>query len=251
MPRTLTQSIPEYLQPYIAKQDPSLYTPIDHAAWRFILRISQAFFAEHAHQKYFVQKVAVSEELRGRSRMDVFGPLCQGKRVLHVGCVDWPITDLKASLHLQLEPLCAQLDGFDINTEAFAHMQPHLKGRLFSDWAAVTDRYDLVLVPEVLEHVPDVQGFLGQLDAVDCDEYVLTVPDAYSCWRQHFDYSSGAQTFVEVVHPVRGLLPVDSVGVVVHPEGTGGLLAPFGVEALPQLRRRRNIRGSVHRIWIR
>lgn len=156
---------------------------------------------EHAHQKYFVQKVAVSEELRGRSRMDVFGPLCQGKRVLHVGCVDWPITDLKASLHLQLEPLCAQLDGFDINTEAFAHMQPHLKGRLFSDWVQVTDRYDLVLVPEVLEHVPDVQGFLGDLNAVDCDEYVLTVPDAYSCWRQHFDYSSGAQTFVEVVHP--------------------------------------------------
>lgn len=156
---------------------------------------------EHAHQKYFVQKVAVSEELRGRSRMDVFGPLCKGKRVLHVGCVDWPITDLKASLHLQLEPLCAQLDGFDINTEAFQHMQPHLKGRLFSDWSQVKDRYDLVLVPEVLEHVPDVQGFLRDLNAVDCDDYVLTVPDAYSCWRQHFDYSSGAQTFVEVVHP--------------------------------------------------
>ncbi len=27
------------------------------------------------------------------------------------------------------------------------------------------------------------------------------MPDAFSCYRQHFDYSSGAQTFVEVVHP--------------------------------------------------
>jgi phenylalanine-4-hydroxylase len=29
-----------------------LYTAIDNASWRFILKISQAFFAEHAHKKY-------------------------------------------------------------------------------------------------------------------------------------------------------------------------------------------------------
>ena len=80
-------------------------------------------------------------------------------------------------------------------------MRPHLRGQLFSDWAEVTGQYDLVLVPEVLEHVPDVQGFLQQLDRVDAAQIIITVPDAYSCFRRHFDYSSGAQTFVEVVHP--------------------------------------------------
>ena len=156
---------------------------------------------EHAHAPYFVQKVFVGEDLRGRSRMDVFGPMVEGKRVLHVGCVDWPITDLKHSLHLQLDGLC-ELDGFDINHEAFSQMQPHLRGQLFSRWEDVpAGKYDLVLVPEVLEHVPDVQGFLQHLDAVGANEYVITVPDAFSCFRQHFDYSSGAQTFVEVVHP--------------------------------------------------
>lgn len=156
---------------------------------------------ELAHAPYFVQKVPVSEELRGRSRLDVFQPMCAGKRVLHVGCVDWPITNLKQSLHLQLEGLC-ELDGFDINTEAFAQMQPHLKGRLFSNWDDVPkDHYDLVLVPEVMEHVPDVQGFLQHLQSLGAAQYVITVPDAFSCFRQHFDYSSGAQTFVEVVHP--------------------------------------------------
>jgi phenylalanine-4-hydroxylase len=49
---TVTEQIPEYLQPYIAQQDPSLYTPIDHASWRFILKISQAFFAKNAHPMY-------------------------------------------------------------------------------------------------------------------------------------------------------------------------------------------------------
>jgi phenylalanine-4-hydroxylase len=50
--RQITEKIPEHLQPFIAKQDPSLYTAIDHASWRFILKISQAFFAKNAHQKY-------------------------------------------------------------------------------------------------------------------------------------------------------------------------------------------------------
>jgi 2-polyprenyl-3-methyl-5-hydroxy-6-metoxy-1,4-benzoquinol methylase len=155
---------------------------------------------EQVHAPYFVQRVAVGEDLMGRSRLDVFSTLCAGKNVLHVGCVDWPITDLKASLHLQLDA-CCQLDGFDINTEAFEIMRPHVKGRLFSRWEDISEHYDLVLVPEVMEHVPDVAGFLKQLDALRAPHYVITVPDAYSCFRRHFDYSSGAQTFVEVVHP--------------------------------------------------
>jgi phenylalanine-4-hydroxylase len=38
--------------PFIVRQDPSLYTAIDHASWRFILKISKRFFSTHAHQKY-------------------------------------------------------------------------------------------------------------------------------------------------------------------------------------------------------
>ena len=48
----ILKEIPIYLRPYVAKQDPSLYTPMDHASWRFILKISRAFFAKYAHQKY-------------------------------------------------------------------------------------------------------------------------------------------------------------------------------------------------------
>lgn len=155
---------------------------------------------ELAHQPYFTQKLIVSEELVGRGRIEVFSQLCAGKRVLHVGCVDWPITDLNHSLHLQLDKVC-DVDGFDIHDEAFAEMQPHLRGRLYSRWEDLPGGYDLVLVPEVLEHVPDIQGFFAQLDAVGAREYIITVPDAYSCMRRHFDYNAGAQTFIEAVHP--------------------------------------------------
>lgn len=44
--------LPVHLKPYVVSQEPELYTPMDHAQWRFIMKIASAFFAEHAHPKY-------------------------------------------------------------------------------------------------------------------------------------------------------------------------------------------------------
>jgi len=156
---------------------------------------------EAKHAPYFVQKMVVGKELLGRPRIEVLQQICQGRRVLHVGCVDWPITDPANSLHVKLDAVCAHLDGFDIHAEAFDALRPHVRGEFFSDWQQVTASYDLVLVPEVMEHVPDVQGFLAQLDAVDAPHVLITVPDAYQCRNRHFDYLTENETFVEVVHP--------------------------------------------------
>ncbi|MBC7386200.1 MAG: aromatic amino acid hydroxylase [Cryobacterium sp.] len=56
--------IPDYLKPFIANQDSSLYTPIDHASWRFILRVSKDFFSTRAHEKYLngLKETGVSTE---------------------------------------------------------------------------------------------------------------------------------------------------------------------------------------------
>ena len=48
----MIEQIPVYLKPYIAKQDPSLYTAMDHATWRYILKVSQDFLAKHTQHKY-------------------------------------------------------------------------------------------------------------------------------------------------------------------------------------------------------
>lgn len=47
-----SEIIPDYLKPFVAEQDASLYTPIDQASWRFILRASREFFKLNAHPKY-------------------------------------------------------------------------------------------------------------------------------------------------------------------------------------------------------
>lgn len=155
---------------------------------------------EAQHDAYFVQKVKVGS-LAGVPRLDVMSQICRGKKVLHVGCVDFPITDINNNLHLQLESICASLDGFDVNSEAFEQLQPYVSGRLFDDWDQVVDEYDVVLVPEVLEHVDNVAVFLGRLSALNARAYVITVPDAFQCFKHHFDYNAGSETFVEVVHP--------------------------------------------------
>lgn len=156
---------------------------------------------EKIHAPYFLQRVPVSAELAQMGRLDVLRGLCAGQRVLHVGCADWPITDPRTSLHVALEPHCAQLDGLDPHGEALDALRPHVKGELFTDFAQATGRYDVVLVPEVMEHVSDVAGFLGQIEAVDAALFLISVPDAFQCRARHFDYQAETGTFLEGVHP--------------------------------------------------
>ncbi len=44
--------MPDYLKQYITQQDYSMYTAIDHACWRHIMRLNSYFFKDHAHSKY-------------------------------------------------------------------------------------------------------------------------------------------------------------------------------------------------------
>ncbi|WP_159983380.1 MULTISPECIES: glycosyltransferase [unclassified Novosphingobium] len=156
---------------------------------------------ELIHAPYFLQRVPVSAELEGLGRVDVLRELCAGQRVLHVGCADWPITDPATSLHVALEPHCAALDGLDPHAEALDALRPHVSGDLFTDFAQVSGSYDVVLVPEVMEHVPDVAGFLSQVEAVDAGLFLISVPDAFQCGQRHFDYVDQTGTFLEAVHP--------------------------------------------------
>ncbi len=47
-----TREIPKHLKRFTLKQNYNLYTPIDHAGWRFIMNLSKDFFKDHAHAKY-------------------------------------------------------------------------------------------------------------------------------------------------------------------------------------------------------
>lgn len=46
------KKIPTHLAQYISNQQYNMYTALDHAGWRYIMRVSKAFFKDHAHKKY-------------------------------------------------------------------------------------------------------------------------------------------------------------------------------------------------------
>ena len=155
---------------------------------------------ETIHDPYFVQRVAVRRELQNVPRFEVFRRILANRSVLHVGYADWPITTIEANLHVQLDTICSRLDGVDPHDEAAALIRPHVKGKLFTSLGEVNDRYEVLLVPEVIEHVGDVATFLSDLHQVEFNEVIITAPDAYSC-RNFFDFPSGSAEFIEVVHP--------------------------------------------------
>ena len=70
---SLTEEIPAHLKIYVVEQKPELYTAMDHAAWRFIMKVSAPFFATHAHPHYLkglVETGISSERIPLISEMD-------------------------------------------------------------------------------------------------------------------------------------------------------------------------------------
>ena len=54
--------IPPHLRQFIVDQEYDRYTSIDHAVWRYIMRISIDFFKDHAHDSYLegLEKTGIS-----------------------------------------------------------------------------------------------------------------------------------------------------------------------------------------------
>lgn len=153
------------------------------------------------HDQFYAQKIVVKRDISTYSRHDFFANLCKDKRVLHVGCTDYPFVSIDGSIHIHINKYAKVLDGFDIDTEGLNTLQPYVSGKMFSDWSDVTDEYDLILAPEVIEHVNNVGLFIDNINKINCKNLVITAPDAYSCYKcNHFEYSNKYETFIEIVH---------------------------------------------------
>ena len=149
-----------------------------------------------SHDDYFVHQMDV-EDGRHINRLDLFLPLVTSKTVLHVGNVDWPITDPNNSLHLQLAQMATRIDGVDPNQKgADAVRVPN--GEQFHEWEQLRGKsYDLILVPEVIEHVDSFRDLFSDLDSVQ-GPLLITAPCAWAC--QSF-FEKRGDKWLEVVHP--------------------------------------------------
>ncbi len=127
-------------------------------------------------------------------RGDVLVQWVAGRRVLHVGFADHvPLIASRVAdgswLHARLTASAAACLGIDINAQAVTTarslgFENVCELDIFSPPAAamlVEFKPDLVLVPDVIEHLPDPAAFLRRLaQCLPHAEFVVTVPNALS-----------------------------------------------------------------------
>ena len=126
-------------------------------------------------------RVAFLEQLVGRH-----------ERTAHLGCTDWPYTEHRLAkgelLHERLLRL-GDVTGIDIDREGIDRLSELMPGAPFlcldiaaGAPAAHRGAYDLVLVAETLEHVPDPVSFLRGCRELLREDGILcvTVPNACS-----------------------------------------------------------------------
>jgi hypothetical protein len=136
-----------------------------------------------------------------RSRSEWLTALVAGKQVIHVGCVDHGAAVIQHKLprghwlHRALDRSSARCFGVDTDTAGIRHMrealgyQDVLAANILEDpcEALFEQRWDYLLVPEVLEHIGNPVQFLGGLRrrfAHCVDELVVTVPNAFGLRTQ-------------------------------------------------------------------
>lgn len=133
---------------------------------------------------------------------------CRGKRVLHVGCVDAGIMDQRISegnfLHYQIDQVAAATIGVDLDAEGIARLRQENYEVYTLDLERdcerlkqLSSRVDVIVIPEVLEHLDNIGLALDNLDNSGFDgDILITTPNAFS-----YRTSVLLAQNVELVHP--------------------------------------------------
>ena len=121
--------------------------------------------------------------LIGRNQLLV--DLVRNKSVLHLGCADHTSLIRKKReqgnyLHDLLGESASSLIGADINGEALSEMRALGIDHLYQvDDLPENAHYDLLVIPDVIEHVGDVSEFLTAIKRYSFDAVVITTPNAF------------------------------------------------------------------------
>lgn len=107
--------------------------------------------------------------------------LCADKKVLHVGCSDYPLFSSEGSLHLQLVPVAKELHGCDPN--GLEELKKHYDGVYYDSINQIDDEYDVVLVPNVIEHLKNPGLMVDELFSIPFKKLFVLVPN-YSISEQ-------------------------------------------------------------------
>jgi SAM-dependent methyltransferase len=137
---------------------------------------------------------AFPQDLSLVNRDDYIVSLCRAKRVLHLGCTDSPVyeTQLQANrlLHLKIMAVAEYILGVDIDDKALQWFRSSFGGEYMladledGSWVELVDGqyFDIILLPDVLEHVNNQFSVLMNIRKVAAPgaKLLVSVPNTYS-----------------------------------------------------------------------
>lgn len=146
-------------------------------------------------------------------RVDIIMQMCAGKKVLHLGCANYPYTqnsiDNEMLLHYDLEKSASELYGFDFDQPGLDILAANGTRNLYRadleklDEVALSETFDVIVAGEMIEHLNNPGLFLTGIQRFMNTEtrLVLTTVNAY-CGMRWFWYGlRGRRGKQEPVHP--------------------------------------------------
>ncbi len=111
-------------------------------------------------------------------RFEFLANLCKGKNVMHIGCADTMVFNPATNLHIYLSAIGegTTIDGLDIDVQTSKKLEEVCPGTYFTEYDKVNKSYDLMIIPEVIEHVQNIGLFLKDIFSIKSEEYFFTAP---------------------------------------------------------------------------
>jgi SAM-dependent methyltransferase len=146
-------------------------------------------------------------------RLDFIRNACRGKRVLHLGCTNYPYTEdaieKNMLLHFELEKIASGVTGFDYDQAGLDILARHGSTNLFQadleklDEVDCSDTFDVIVAGEMIEHLNNPGLFLDGIKRfMNADtRLVITTINAYCALRFAVYGLRGKGGANEPVHP--------------------------------------------------
>jgi len=155
----------------------------------------------------------VQKDFKLVQRVDFIKEICRGRKVLHLGCTNYPYTgDAIANemlLHFELEKTASEVVGFDLDPRGLEILRSKGSSNLFVadleqlEKVSVEDTFDVIVGGEMIEHLSNPGSFMkGIRRFMRADtKLVITTINAYCAMRFLIYGVRGKGGRNEPVHP--------------------------------------------------
>jgi SAM-dependent methyltransferase len=138
---------------------------------------------------------------------------CRGKKVLHLGCTNWPYTETALKhgelLHLELQPIAGELWGLDADQEGIDVLRSrgvehlHRANLEQLEELELDETFDVIVAGEMIEHLSNPGLFLRGIKRFmrDDTKLLITTINAYCGMRMAVYGVRGRGGSAEPVHP--------------------------------------------------